>query len=110
MVSITSKSGVKVFFRNDNEVVVQQGAMELSISVGVNMKIKCVGKLEIEAAEIAINAKSGNLDLRSGADVKVAGLNISNNANMSFAAKGSASAELSAAGETTIKGAMVMIN
>jgi hypothetical protein len=40
----------------------------------------------------------------------VAGLNVSSDAQVGFSAKGTASAELSAAGQTVVKGAMVMIN
>jgi len=39
-----------------------------------------------------------------------AGLNVNCEAQVGFAAKGNASAELSAAGQTVVKGAMVMIN
>jgi hypothetical protein len=71
MVSITSKRGIKAFFRGEDVVVVQHGGMELSIKVGANMEIKCTGKLLIEAGsiemktnvgEVAINS-AGNLDL-----------------------------------------------
>ena len=57
MVSITSKQGVKAFFRGDTEVVIQYGAMEFSVQVGANMKIKCNGTLEIEAGAIKITAQ-----------------------------------------------------
>jgi hypothetical protein len=40
----------------------------------------------------------------------VEGLNITNTAKVGFTAKGSASAEISASGQTIVKGAMVMIN
>jgi hypothetical protein len=42
--------------------------------------------------------------------VEVSGVNISQSAQASFTAKGNASAELSASGQTVVKGAMVMIN
>jgi len=37
-------------------------------------------------------------------------LNITQIANVAFTAKGTATAELSASGQTTVKGAMVLIN
>jgi hypothetical protein len=42
--------------------------------------------------------------------VKVDGLNVSCTAQVGFTGKGSASAELSASGQTTVKGALVLIN
>jgi hypothetical protein len=44
------------------------------------------------------------------ADVKVSGLNVTHTAQVGFSAKGSATAELSASGQTTVRGALVMIN
>jgi len=60
-------------------------------------------------SKITIDATSG-VDISSTSDVKVTGMNIDQSANVSFTAKGNASAELSASGQTTVKGAMVMIN
>lgn len=60
-------------------------------------------------AKITIDATSG-VDISSTSDVKVTGMNIDQSANVSFTAKGNASAELSASGQTTVKGAMVLIN
>ena len=44
------------------------------------------------------------------ADIQAQGLNITAQAQVAFTGKGSATAELSAAGQTTVKGALVMIN
>jgi type VI secretion system secreted protein VgrG len=60
-------------------------------------------------SKIKIDGTAG-VEIASTADVKVSGLNINQTANVSFTAKGNASAELSAAGNTTVKGAIVMIN
>ncbi len=59
--------------------------------------------------DISIEA-AGKISISATADVTVDGLNITNTAKVGFTAKGSATAELSAAGNTTVKGAMVMIN
>ena len=50
------------------------------------------------------------ISVKSDADVTLEGLNINQSANATFTAKGSASAELSASGNTTVKGAIVTIN
>jgi Rhs element Vgr protein len=67
-----------------------------------NIKFSAKGNIDVDAAS--------GLRLSSKADVKVRGLNVNCVAQESLVAKGSASAELSAAGQTTVKGAMVMIN
>jgi Rhs element Vgr protein len=67
--------------------------------------------------DIVLNAK-GNISLTAGQnvevdaqmDVKISGLNINNTASLGFFAEGAATAELSASGQTTVKGAIVMIN
>ncbi len=67
-----------------------------------DIQISAKGKLTIEAV--------GNIEVTSKADLKQAALNIASQASMGFTAKGATSAELSATGQTTVKGAMVMIN
>lgn len=52
----------------------------------------------------------GAVTISSKSDVKSTGLNVSCEAQVGFTGKGSATAELSANGQTTVKGAMVMIN
>lgn len=60
--------------------------------------------------EISITA-AGNVSLASsGGDLKGSALNIACEAQIGFTGKGGATAELSAAGQTTVKGAIVMIN
>jgi len=51
-----------------------------------------------------------NVQATGSADIVQAALNITQSANVAYTAKGAASAELSAAGQTTVKGALVMIN
>jgi Rhs element Vgr protein len=67
--------------------------------------------------DIAITAKgkitldaTGEIGITSKADLKQSAMNIAASANAGFSAKGATSAELSASGQTTVKGAMVMIN
>lgn len=59
--------------------------------------------------DISIKA-GGKIDISATADADIKGMNVSCDARVGFTARGSASAELSAAGQTTVKGAMVMIN
>ncbi|WP_406538924.1 type VI secretion system tip protein VgrG [Fibrobacter sp.] len=52
----------------------------------------------------------GGIALTSKGDLKGEGLNVEFNGKVGFTGKGSAKAEVSASGQTVIKGAMVMIN
>jgi hypothetical protein len=52
----------------------------------------------------------GDITLTAKGDITAKALNVTCEAEIAFTAKGTATAELSAAGQTTIKGAMVMIN
>ena len=69
---------------------------------GKDIKIQAKGMVAIDAVE--------KIEVSSKADVAISGLNIENDAKVGFAAKGGATAELSASGQTTVKGAMVEIN
>lgn len=53
---------------------------------------------------------AGNVETTARADVKTAALNITHAASVGYVAKGASTAELSASGQTTVKGALVMIN
>ncbi|HEY6134196.1 MAG TPA: phage baseplate assembly protein V [Rubrivivax sp.] len=66
--------------------------------------------IQISASGAIVLSALGALTLSAGADVRVAGLNVTCEAQVGITATGSASAELSAGGQTTVKGAMVMIN
>lgn len=59
--------------------------------------------------DITIKA-TGNISLKATADVTIQGRNVTSKAQMALTAKGAATAELSASGNTTVKGALVMIN
>ena len=86
--------------QNDNKVTMSSDGISLESCKDITLTAK--GKVSIDAVD--------NIAMKSNADVTVDGLNITHTANVGFTAKGSASAELSASGQTTVKGAMVMIN
>ena len=86
--------------QNDNKVELSPSGISLDSPKDITISAK--GKVSIDAmTEISLTAKT---------DVNVKGMNINNTADIGFTGKGNATAELSAAGETTVKGAIVMIN
>jgi Rhs element Vgr protein len=128
--SIYSKSGIKIRFDDVDKIltietpaknvfVMDDKNKEISIKdmSGNSMIMNDSGISMDSPKDIKISAKgnvnisaTSNITLKANADVKVDGLNITNNAQVGFTAKGNASAEISASGQTTVKGAMVMIN
>jgi Rhs element Vgr protein len=86
--------------QSGNSVKLSQAGIEMDSQKDIS--IKAAGKITLDA--------KGALSVNSAADVKVEGMNVNLSAQVGFVGKGSATAELSASGQTTVKGAMVMIN
>ncbi|MEE2899076.1 MAG: Rhs element Vgr protein, partial [Gemmatimonadota bacterium] len=59
--------------------------------------------------KVSITATTG-IEVGSQADLKLSGLNVNAEADVGFVGKGNATAEVSSSGQTTVKGALVMIN
>ncbi len=128
--AIVTKSKLKVEFDDENKVItiVTPGENKIIISdkdKSILVEDQTNNKIELSPSgikiespkDIAISADGkitldakGEISMTSKADIKASGLNIEHNANVGLTAKGGASAELSAGGTTTVKGAMVMIN
>lgn len=128
--AIVTKSELKVEFDDDKKVItiITPGNNQLIISdedKSILLEDQNGNKLELSESgilldspkDISISAKGkisieavGEIGITSKADVSVEGLNVNHSASVGFVAKGNASAELSASGQTTVKGAMVMIN
>jgi Rhs element Vgr protein len=111
VVTVLTPGGNKVELNDDaktitlldetgNKLTLAPGGITLDSPKDIVLSAK--GKLTIDAV--------GNVEITSKADLKGAAMNISSQASMGFTAKGASSAELSATGQTTVKGAMVMIN
>lgn len=72
--------------------------------------LKSTGNLTIHAqGDLSLSA-NGTIELSSTQEIKATGLNLTLAAQASLSATGGVSAELSAGGQTTIKGALVSIN
>ncbi len=91
---------VDITDQNSNSIKMTASGIEIKSAKDINLK--ATGKIVLDGA--------AGLSLTSKADVAVEGLNIKNTAQMGFTAKGNATAEISASGQTVVKGAIVMIN
>lgn len=86
--------------QNGNSITLDQNGITLNSAKDIKMTAQA--NIQGDAtAKITWNAT---------ADYKATGLNVSAEAQVGFTAKGNATAELSASGQTTVKGALVMIN
>ncbi len=91
---------VNIVDQNSNSIKMTSSGIE--IKSAKDLTLKATGKIILDAtAAVSITSK---------ADVAIEGLNINNTAKIGFVAKGNASAEISASGQTVVKGALVMIN
>jgi len=91
---------IRLTDRNGNEITMEQNGITLSSAKDIILKAK--GNIAMDAAmKLSAAAKQ---------DATLDGLNINVQAKMGATVKGNATAELSASGQTTVKGAMVMIN
>ena len=84
---------------------------------GNSIKLSSAGIALDSPKDIKLTAQGGitltattGMKLDCQADIQAQGLNITAQAQVAFTGKGSATAELSASGQTTVKGALVMIN
>ena len=99
---IISDKDKSILLQDQNDNKVELGPDGIVLDSPKDIKISAKGKVTIDAV--------GAIRMTSKADVAVEGMNVNHTAKIGFVAKGSASAELSASGQTTVKGAMVMIN
>lgn len=86
--------------QNNNTVTLSSDGITLDSPKDISLSAK--GKITLDAI--------GNIEITSKADLKQGAVNINSKANIGLVAQGTATAEFSATGQTTIKGAMVMIN
>lgn len=91
---------IEITDQHTNSIKLDQNGISLKSSNDIVLDAK--GKITLNAIQ--------NIELISKMDVKTSGININNTASVGFVAKGNATAEVSASGQTTVKGAIVMIN
>ncbi len=108
-VSTPGKNTVVLSDKDKSIVLTDQNGNKVSLGPA-GIMLESPKDIKIDAKGALTISSVGALTLSAKADVKVEGLNVSCEAQVGLTAKGSATAELSAAGQTTIKGALVMIN
>ncbi len=101
--SITlSDDGKSIEILDQNNNIMKMTSSGLNLESPKDISIKATGNITLDA--------TGKLNLTSKQDIAISGMNIKNEAKIGFSAKGNATAEISASGQTVVKGALVMIN
>ncbi len=111
VITVTTPAQNKVVLSDQAQSIVlhdQHGNQVALHRSGISLDSAKDLRLSAQGA-ITINAVGG-VSITSSSDVAVSGLNVACTGQVAFSGKGSAAAELSATGQTIIKGAIVMIN
>ncbi|MEY2633359.1 MAG: hypothetical protein RIR00_2013, partial [Pseudomonadota bacterium] len=128
--AITTKSGLKIEYDDEkkvmtlitpakNQIVISDDGKSILLQDQNSNKVKLFsGGISLDSPKditltaqgnIALTA-TGKVAIKATQDATMQGMNVTHTAQVGFTGKGSATAEVSASGQTTIKGAMVMIN
>jgi Rhs element Vgr protein len=94
------EKGIQLIDQNKNKIIMDDNG--ITIESAKNLTLKAKMNITIDAGN--------NLDSKAKTNVTLKGLKIEGNAQTELTMKGNAKAELSAGGQTIVKGAMVMIN
>lgn len=99
---VLSDQDQSILVQDQNNNSVKLSSSGIALDSPYDIKLTAQGGISLSAVN--------NINLSAQADVTASGLNVSCSAQVGFTGKGSATAELSASGQTTVKGGLVMIN
>jgi len=111
IITVTTPSGNRLVLNDKDRSILVQDQNGNTVTLDRRgIALDSPGDIRLTArGGIALEAVDA-VSISSKADVKAAGLNISCEAQVGFTGHGGATAELSASGQITVKGAVVMIN
>jgi hypothetical protein len=92
--------GIQLIDQNRNKIVMNNSG--ITIESAAELILKANTNITIDAG--------AKLDAKAKSDLQLKGMNVNASADMELLLKGNAKAELSASGQTIVKGTMVMIN
>ncbi len=102
-ITLDTPGGNSMVFSEEDKSIVIKDQNDNSITLDPN------GIVISSPKDITVEA-TGKIDIKATQDLSEEGLNVNIKAKTQLKAQGSAGAELSASGQTVVKGAMVMIN
>lgn len=99
---IISDDGKSIELKDQNSNSVKLNTDGITLDSAKDINITAKGNITLDAVgKVSVSAKQ---------DTAIAGMNVTATAQVGFTAKGNATAEVSASGQTTVKGGIVMIN
>ena len=113
-IEINSTKVINIIAKDDvnitSEKTVHVKSKDITIEAQNDIVMKAQGKIAMQANKDITAAANGKVDIKATQDFKAAGMNAEISGQIGAKVKGSATAELSSGAQTTVKGAMVMIN
>jgi len=107
----TPSKNTAIFSDKDKEITIKDQNNNSIVMSESGITIKSDKSITVQATQnLTLKGDQGVTIESSGGDVQIKGLNIKETAQMQYSAEGSMTASLQGGTETTIKGAMVMIN
>ncbi|WP_420571499.1 type VI secretion system tip protein VgrG [Kordia sp.] len=107
----TPSKNTAIFSDQDKEITIKDQNNNNIVMSESGITIKSDKDITVQASQnLTLKGDTGVTIESSGGDVQIKGLNIKETAQMQYSAEGSMTASLQGGTETTIKGAMVMIN
>lgn len=105
------KKTITITTPNAHQIVIldEQDALQLQDRFGNQITLGAQGITISSTRDVSISA-AGNINIESRGNCTVDAMNITHAAKVAFTAKANAAAEVSAAGQTSLKGAMVTLN
>ncbi len=97
-----SDDGKSIEIKDQNNNSVKLDDSGITLDSPKDITLKATGNINLKA--------TGKVSMEATQDMELKGMNINQTAQMGFTAKGTATAEVSASGQTVIKGGIVMIN
>lgn len=109
--TLTTPGGCRIVISDTDGSITLNDAHDNTVSLGRDgISLASSHDLHIRAAGKLVLSAGQHVEIDAAQDLRLDGLNINLDAKISLDAQGNASAALHAAGQTTIKGALVMIN
>lgn len=99
---VLDDDGKKISLEDPDKNKVEMSSSGIKFDSPKDIVVSTKGKFNVDA--------KGGIILKSATDLKGEGLNVEFKAKVGLKAQGTATAEISASGQTVVKGAMVMIN
>lgn len=107
----TPSKNTAIFSDKDKQITIQDQNNNSIVMSDSGITIKSDKNITVKATQnLTLKGDQGVTIESSGGDVQIKGMNIKETAQMQYSAEGSMTASLQGGTQTTIKGAMVMIN